>query len=430
MIQLSLNKLSFTICLIFCMELYAKAGVMPSKGFRLSSFFQYQSSNYFLKYNSSYLFQNHLSYQNQPSIERVNFCDFLLYGDDIQMRWIMKQVFGPLPEHVPHLPLSRSEEDFPIKYWIYEDTSEAQRHLVHQVVEEINIELGFRAFVIAGVDSGEINFIDNQKDQKNVIYLLDEEEMSTLLSDLSYTSDQITLQGPGTTIQIPVLDILTSSFYPIVDADIIINKDFSTDLGAFRSYLVTHLKQVGIENHPLNANVTHLHDLLIRHLENIDAEEYRNLLVESLTQERQVTERSSNAIRDEIGLTEEEERNLNQLFAQTDRAILFFSSINPSFLLAHARNFKEVFTSADVPRFQESSSSILFKNLLKHELLHALGINHYTGIIVSDSKPLMNPSIVDFFRENAFIPGQVDFYALESLSCTYDLEQLRQRHPL
>ena len=235
---------------------------------------------------------------------------------------------GSCLKHIPHLPLSRSEEDFPIKYWIYKDTTEAQRDLVHQVVEEMNMELGFTAFKIAGIDSSEINSINNRKDQKNVIYLLDEEDMSALFSDLSYTSDQVTVQGTGTTIQVPVLDMSTSSFYPIVEADIIINKDSSTDLGAFRSYLVTHLKQFGIENPPLDADVTHLHDLLIRHLENIDTEEYRNLLVQGLTQERQMIERRLNAIRDEFGLTEKEERDFNQSLAQADRAIplLFINS--------------------------------------------------------------------------------------------------------
>ena len=71
-----------------------------------------------------------------------------------------------------------------------------------------------------------------------------------------------------------------------------------------------------------------------------------------------------------------------------------------------------------------------FKNVLKHELLHGLGLEHYTGIVVSDSKPLMRGNLLDFFERNNLVSEQVGFYTQRSLSCNYDLDSLRQRLPL
>ena len=73
---------------------------------------------------------------------------------------------------------------------------------------------------------------------------------------------------------------------------------------------------------------------------------------------------------------------------------------------------------------------MFFKNVLKHELLHGLGLDHYTGYVQPFSNPLMRASMSDFFQERVSIPEEVGLYARRSLSCIYDLDRLRQRLPL
>ena len=359
MARSKLNKLGFIICLLSCIGLYVRESIAYSRSLALPNFFQYPS-NLFLKYNSNDLFQYPLFYQNLPlmQIQQMNFCDFVMYGDDIKIRWIIKQIFGFLPDHISHLPISYSEKDFSIEYWIHESTPEVQRHFIYQVIEETNIELGFHAFRIAGIDSNEIDSIDNRKDQRNVIYLLDEEEMSTLLSAFAYIPGQAALQSPALTIQVPNLNVLHPLPYPIIDADIIINTNITTDLEAFRAYLADYSEQLGIENPPSNTYLAYLHNLLIWHLETIDtdAEEHRRLLIEVLTQRRQMTEQYLNAIRNNIGLTEEEERNFHQSFVQADRNISRLASVAPSSLLRSIEGLKKQFTAMDVTLFQDSSS--------------------------------------------------------------------------
>ena len=350
MIKLSLNKLSFMICLICFMRLYASTSTAHFETLNLPSFFKYQFSNHFLKHNSNYLFQNPLFNQNFPlNLDQgVNFCDFVIYGDDIEIRLIVNQIFGFLPDNIPHLPISHPEENFPIQYWIHSDMPEIQRRLVYQVVEEINMALHFRAFTIAGIDSSEIDRIDNRKDQKNVIYWLDKEEISIRV----FASSQTIFQGAGTVMQVPNLDILHSSYYPILDADLIINTDIATDREAFRGFLILHLKQVGIEDPPLDADVTDLHGLLVEHLENMDdEEEYRRLHIDILTQGRQMMEQYLDEARDKIRLTEEEERSFNQSLAQIDRAISHVASMPTWRLSRAAKAFRENFIFIDVARF-------------------------------------------------------------------------------
>ena len=404
------NKLNLIICLICFIGSYPQPAITYFRGPIIPSFSQ-----------------NYLSYQNIPSVEEVNFCDFLMYADNMGMRLLRKRIFGFLPEHIPHLPLSYSEEDFPINYWIHEDIPEAQRYLIYQVVGEVNMELGFRAFVIAGIDSNQIDSIGNRKDQRNVIYWLDREEISALVSHLTYySSEVIASRIPAITIQTPNPNILDLSFYPIFDADIVINIDFITDLKVFQSYLIVKLKEFGVEDIPLNVNVRYLYNLLIQRLASITLEEYQEMLINNLTQELQTTELYSNAVRNEIDLTEEEEENFNQSSAGINREISHITSADIAELFRSIILHRGRFTFIDVDRFQ-NSSSVFFKTSLKHELLHVLGLDHYTGIINSDTKPLMGG---DVGFEDILTSRQVDDYAEKSLSCIYDLDSLRQRLPL
>ena len=421
MTKSTLNKLVFIICLIYCIGSHSKASVTHSRTFNLPNLLQYQFSNHFLKHNSNYLFQNPLFYQNVSPIEDVNFCDFVIYGDNIEIRLTVHQTFGSLPDHIPHLPIAHPEEKFPIPYWIHIDMPEIQRRSVYQVVEEINRDLRFRAFTIAGIDFSEIDHINNRKDRKNVIYWLDEEEISA--------SNQILFQRAGTVMQVPNLDVLHPSYYPILDADLIINTNIATDMQAFRFFLISHLKQFGIENPPLDADVTDLHNLLIEHLENIDVEEYRRLRIDILTSNRQMEEQYWDETRDKIPLTEEEERSSNQSLDQVDEAISHVASMSAWRLSRAAKIFRDDFIFTDLNRFQDSSSTF-FQNTLKHELLHGLGSDHYIGPVQAFTNPLMRASMADFFQGSYALPEEVDLYARKSLSCIYDLDSLRQRLPL
>ena len=363
----------------------------------------------------------------RQTIDEINFCNFVMYGDDMRVKLGMKHIFGYLPDSIFHLPLAHSEEDFPIKYWLHVGIPEDQRSLVDQAIEETNSELGFRAFTIEGIDYSEIDPIDNRKDQKNVIYWLDKEEMSTAMSIFASNFKHNFLL-PGFTVFFLDWDTLNNVSYPILDTDINIDANFTTDLEALRSYLVAGLKLFGVESPPLNTSTEDMRDMLKERLENIDIEEYRELLIENLTQIKQSIRQTRNEMRDEIGLSEAEEMSLNQLLTQIDTVIFRMSVDDSSALATSAEKITNIIASINIARFQDSSS-VSFKSLLKHELLHTLGLDHYKGPIFEGVRPLM-AEVGLFVPEDILTPGEVDFYAERSLSCIYDLDSLRQRYPL
>lgn len=83
---------------------------------------------------------------------------------------------------------------------------------------------------------------------------------------------------------------------------------------------------------------------------------------------------------------------------------------------------------------------ILFKNVLKHEMGHALGLAHIIPEDINlddfaEQVPLMWPRIdqgIDVNNPKSYFdsPLRVDPLTLETLSCIYDLDALRQAHPI
>ena len=361
-------------------------------------------------------------------IENKAFCNFVIYRDDLRIQLLMKNTFGFLPDHIAHLPLAYKEEDFPIKYWIHEDMPEGQRKSAYEAVAEINVELDFTAFIIEGIDYNEVNFVDNRKDQKNVIYWFNQEQLFAAIlyhfSENSTPSNLVTIGGA--TILVPHPDMLNVVSYPIFDVDILLNNSFATDRQVLQVTLGIELNQLGIENPPLNADVIDVYNMLIERLETINIEEFRTILIEELRQRRRLEQQSLNELKNKVGLPETVEAKFNESFARIDKDIFVMERVPPLELQVMITNRYDAISSINLDPFQ-SSSSIYFKSVMKHELLHGLGLDHYEA---ENLKPFMrNGRDIDSV-EDILIPEQVDIYAKKSLSCLYDLDRLKQRLPL
>ena len=301
----------------------------------------------------------------------------------------------PDPESVPRLPLSHGE-NFPIEYYLHKSIPEQNRSVFYNTFSEWNTRVGFRMFVVKGIDYGDIHLIDNRRDQRNVIYWFNEEEWNRMYTQYNAGSEESPLSNLSdllTAVALPMLHLDniddSSSYLLISDVDLIIREEFTTNVQVIRWQFMQRLQYLGLQP-PMDADVEYLQSMLVQYLSNMSPESFRDLMIQQMQ---------------DVGIDPS---------SYTDR-VAFFENIR-----------KETIRDYSLDLSTESlSNSDYLRNTVLHELGHAIGLGH------SDNEDsLMYSGYANEVSRYILTPKYIDSGTIYKLSCIYNLEYLRQAHPL
>ena len=307
-----------------------------------------------------------------------------------------------LPDNIPNLPLSQGE-DLPMGYYLHKSVPEEYRSFFYEEVLEWNTSFNRELFTIKGIDYNEIDPINNRKDQRNVIYWFDEDQMRDTL--IMYDWTFLLEDGLNVAHNFPMIDAEniddSLSYLKISDADIIIRERFITDIEFVRSFLLRRSRHLGIEVDD-NEDIEALQNKLVTYWEGMSIEDTRRLVVRELEYKRDQLLRSNLYTEEEIDLFG------RWIILSAAREDIYFASIR--------NNTIDSYQNINIEDLK--NGNIILRNTISHELAHGLGLDHYDKR--PDNSNLMSSEIIRTPQDLILTLKPIDDDVRHSLSCTYD----------
>lgn len=350
------------------------------------------------------MFVFHFNYAlgNQPDLE-VDPCDLMEHGRNLYAEMYINQY-----PHISDFPLTR--RDLPAEFHLNNSIPEEYRPAVHEAASEWNRKVGLRLITISDeIDYSEWNNTPQQiLHPKNIIYWLNDDQYESFTSKYEITRPSAGVMD----IQLTSFDI-SIPYTPYVflhDTDILMHAERNTVMGTVRWLLTQHLNRMGVE-YPEDMSTVELQHLFIERLSKMNSEDFYNMVVQ-LMEAKYVT------------LPDGEPEDIQRWIVKGINAGM--DDIQP---LTSFEDFRDlIIREYTLDLTSISNSTVLFKNNLLHEFGHTLGLAHTEE---PDSLMLRVPiTPVPRFPRTLTIPEHVDNLALHGLSCSYDLETLRQEFPL
>ena len=345
-------------------------------------------------------------------------CQFVWKGSDVSIPLL------PLPEGLHNVPLSWGNERLPVEFYVDGNMPEEFIKPIYETASEWNAKIGFEIIRINGI----YDDVDREQryiDQKNVIYWINNSSLF-VRDGQQYTFSLTHVQ--------PQIDIFSKlSYLPINEADIFMNGNIFYDekLLKYNQEIIPILFSDHIPI-PLNDQASFEVADAIHILQNMNDVEFQEAVIRLLEFQRQ---HNVNI----LGLSDEgfedlrEPDKYNQFVTQFES---FSGEQLDGFRPVLSSLIEQAFTLFHFDFFKDREKNIIyFKNVLKHEMGHTLGLaNLYrddVDITDQTQMPLMWYTIEEGLNSDGSTSYfdnttlEVDNYALHALSCNYDLETLR-----
>ena len=317
------------------------------------------------------------------------------------------------------IPFSRYE-DFPFYYHIDTNMPDFFKKLVHQVVNETNEELGYRAFVIQGdIDIGEPpNYVTWSQNPfgTNVIYWK--------FGNLYGPHSHIVLNSAGAN-----RPIVVGVSQHIQDADIYMHgNEFMTQETVPSFSIQREHAEIALWHHFVSLApewYSSPHDLLAAYSTVLDYVQRANLdEIKQFAQEWLVFV-ETRAANDQEQPEDLQERTSHITLFVREASHNILESLRDatlSDLMASQQRLKDLLISYERGVQLTVGGETYFKNVLKHELMHSLGLADLEEPILA----FMNTKMFQGKERERVL----DEWVFHGLSCTYDLDRLAQMYPL
>ena len=341
------------------------------------------------------MFVLHFNYAlgNQSGFE-VNPCDLMIHSKDI---------YRNHPE-VPNFP--SYHEQLPVEFHLNYSIPEQYRPAVYETALAWNRKAGFRLITISNeIDNSQWDTSQQNQISRKVIYWLSEDqyENMTLTHGPKISSAATTVsRKPFFYLSIPRM------FFS--DTDIFIRAKQNTVMETARWLLTRHLNRMGVE-YSEDMSTVELQDLFMERLSIMNSDDFYNMVIK-LMEDKYVTLPNGESEDIQSWIIEEINAEMDDIQPLTS-----FEDFRDLIIREYTLDLTSI-----------SNSTVLFKNHLLHEFGHALGLNHN-----DEPNSLMywaHITPVPRFPRTFTIPKHIDDLALLGLSCSYNLEDLKQRLPL
>ena len=340
-----------------------------------------------------------------------------------------------LPENLHHLPLSYGYNRLPIEFYIDNNMPEYLIGPTHEVTSEWNTEAGFEVVTIGGnLDSvNMMSTLIDFADQRNTIYWGSGgifNHPSTLAAVIRPLPSPVT-DTPNAYLQFHKISIAINGSHSHFD---VINQ--TEDLLNTMRQRIEIFQDAGLEGVPPNylqdiETFTETGNIMINFVQNADVPTVRDVFIKLFELQRQ-------------NLNPADFANDNEMQAQTTyftQLIEAFRSMPDEFIIISQDRMivttENLFARDNFDLLIQRARYIThFKIALKHQIGHALGLLDIFDedvLNITDQMPLMwyrfhegvDSNTAPYFEN----PPQVDHLVLHALSCTYNLEALRQTQP-
>ena len=278
-------------------------------------------------------------------------------------------------------------QSLPIEYHLHESIPRQYRPFFHIAKNAWNRKFKKDVIKISDeIDRNPMNTKKNRSDQKNVIYLIDEEFFQELSTEFSRNRlEDIETFLPGTSRHTPLQATDESlPFLPIVETDMMIREEALSDLELYRYHLIDTLQKLGAQEPLSHLSVNDLRKMVFFHFENMTVEEYRSLALKSLERERNAMNDMSHSIRrvDPQKL----DQDIEELKNMEPERVRFFK-------------YDQIIRYLNVDiEMMKTQSSITLVNTAMHEMGHGLGLNHIPSNLDDSSSdgtgPLMEEEYI------------------------------------
>ena len=342
------------------------------------------------------VFALHLNYAlgNQLDFE-IDPCDLMFHG-----RYVY-----PRPD-VSDFPLARR---LPIEFRLNYSIPEEYRPVAREAAAEWNQKARSRLITISDeIDYSEWHTQPGAGSSENIIYWVNEDQYKSVISRYRTTMPTSAM----TAFSQRFLLMFSISRVLLRDSYIFINADRNTVMGYTRWLLIRHLNRMDVD-YSEDMDTLELQRLFITRLSNMDSDDFYNMTLQ-LMKDKHVT--LPNSEPEDI-----QKWIIGEINARMDgvQLLTFFEDFR-SLMIEEYSDLTSI--------FNHSSNSILFKSNLVHEFGHALGLKDINGLDILMRGLIITP--LPKFPRSLTVPQHVDNMALHGLSCSYNLEQLRQTLPL
>ena len=276
---------------------------------------------------------------------------------------------------------TRAHHSLPVNLYLHESIPENYRPFFYIAAQHWNRSVKSEFIKISSeIDRGVIDVQANISDQRNVIYLVDRSTFNSM-AQLNFSS--------GATRPILSRDKAlydTLPYIPIIDVDILIQKDALTDLEYYRAQLIKRLKSLGVEKDFSDTDVETLQRRVADRIENMTSEDVKTFLIEAIKRTALLNQYTNTfTTQDDIDERIAQIQNLDIRRINQNKAMLRYDLLTVNLALMN------------------SQSSVALQNIIKHEMGHVLGLG---DLIFEPSRtaPLMKPNLLQFGHNSITVP--------------------------
>lgn len=310
-----------------------------------------------------------------------------------------------------------AQASLPLEYYLHKSIPEHYRSLFYDQAEAWNNTVGNEIIRINGeIDQSVLDPEVNPYDQKNVIYLTNEEDHIRLLnvsdSDLM---EEAKVFIPGLSRIVPSKTEFYQnalSFLPITDVDIMIREEVLTDIGFYKHRLLVNLRRLGIGGNFDSENIEVIRSTIFDYIANMSNEDIKALLIEDLeVEKKELVEASKNA--------ENNQDILHGALYEIEQKIETFQNMTDGQIGEVRNTLSNTLLSVDMDLMQ-SQSSVMLQNTIRHEMGHGLGLEEY---ILPRGHPMryqnvMRPHVVEAYSQITILK-EIDPFAVYGVFCLY-----------
>ncbi len=294
-----------------------------------------------------------------------------------------------------------AQESLPLIYYFHESVSREHKPIIYDQVEAWNNITGNEVVRInSEIEYGAFDPRTDNPDQKNVIYLIDEEDYARVLNSsgndtIKGTSD-IFLPGMSRIAISTTNNDQDASLY-ITGSDILIREEVLTDISFYRYQLLIDMRNLGIEKDFSNESIEVIRDAIVDYMTNVSDEDLKAGLVRDIYRATAI-------------------QNPNPDSSQLDEINAYVESFTDERLRGIRTDAMNNLLSIDI----SSQDSIVLQNTIRREMGHGLGLGSY---MLPDGHPMRDLNIMSPYRGaqayNQRVLKEIDLFAVQGIRCLY-----------